>query len=101
MDEDITTAIIWDDKAKAFSPHPTVDTSTQGVARGAILRPGPVAARCVTEGGIWLGGIWLTLLVDIPGTIGPGKGLDTGIGRPVTSEPSSIVDKEAGVGAVG
>ena len=40
VDENIATALVWDDETKAFSPHPTVDTSTQGVARGAILRPG-------------------------------------------------------------
>ena len=34
---------------------------------------------------------WLALLVDILGRTGPGNGFGSGIGRPVASEPSSIV----------
>ena len=45
VDEYIATALIWDDETKAFGPYPTVDRSTQGVARGAILRPGHFWAR--------------------------------------------------------
>ena len=45
VDENIATALVWDDETKAFSQHPTVDRSTQGVTRGAILRPGRFGTR--------------------------------------------------------
>ena len=71
---------------------------------GPSWSPGSSEAVVLAGGassGLWLGAEGDALPIPLPGMIGPGNGLDEGIGGLGASDLSSIGGKERGVGATG